>query len=82
MIEIYNEDCVAALFKRKKKDIDIIVTSPPYNIGIDYGAYKDKLNHDDYITWLGRVASSWNENLKKDGHIFLNVSSSSSFLLN
>ena len=25
-----------------------VVTSPPYNIGIDYGEFKDKLEDDDF----------------------------------
>lgn len=73
LIEIYNEDCVAALLKRKTKDIDIIVTSPPYNIGIDYGVYKDKLSHDDYMLWMERVARAFAHVLKPDGHLFLNI---------
>lgn len=30
----------------------IFVSDPPFNIGYHYGEYKDKMNEDDYYTWL------------------------------
>ncbi len=36
--------------------IDLIVTSPPYNVGIDYNSNNDELTYDDYLeftkTWV------------------------------
>ena len=33
----------------KESSIDVVVTSPPYNIGINYNLYKDTLPKERYI---------------------------------
>ena len=40
--KIYNEDCIKTLKSMDDNSIDLILTSPPYNIGIDYDSYDDK----------------------------------------
>lgn len=53
--------------------IDLIITSPPYNLEIDYGSTDDKMDYEDYLTF----SSQWLERcllwLKEDGRICLNV---------
>ena len=53
--------------------IDLIVTSPPYNVDIQYGAHNDKLTYDDYLAfshdWMTRCCE-W---LKEDGRFCLNI---------
>jgi len=53
--------------------IDLIVTSPPYNVGIEYSSYEDSKALDEYLefsrSWLTRC---W-EWLKPDGRICINV---------
>ena len=39
-------DCLEKLKGQKDKSIDLVVTSPPYNIGLKYNKYNDK----KYIT--------------------------------
>lgn len=36
-------------------DNPIIVSDPPFNIGYKYDKYKDKMNDDDYYTFMGEV---------------------------
>ena len=36
--------------------IDVIVTSPPYNIGKKYSKYQDRMEEDDYLKWLYDIA--------------------------
>jgi len=43
------------------KSIDLVVTSPPYNVGIDYGVCKDALSYDDWLDWLDKI---WDECLR------------------
>jgi len=31
--------------------IDLLVTLPPYNCGIQYGVYNDNLKWDKYLQW-------------------------------
>jgi site-specific DNA-methyltransferase (adenine-specific) len=55
--------------------IDIIVTSPPYNIGIGYNSYADSLPRDSYLAWLRNVAVEIRRVMKPSGSFFLNIGS-------
>lgn len=59
----------------EEKIIDIVVTSPPYNIGIDYNTYKDKKERDQYLMWMKEIFVEVKRVLKDDGSVFLNVGS-------
>lgn len=54
-----------------------MVTSPPYNIGINYGAYKDNKPYKQYLKWMDKLAKELYRVLKKNGSIFLNMSGTS-----
>jgi site-specific DNA-methyltransferase (adenine-specific) len=53
--------------------IDLIVTSPPYNVDIQYNSHKDDVSYSDYLEfsekWLHRCFD-W---LRDDGRLCLNV---------
>ena len=53
---IYNQDFLE--FKIEK-NINLIITSPPYNLGKIYNLYKDDLTYDDYLefteNWLRKA---------------------------
>src|SRR5919199_1559432 len=61
---IYQEDCLAFMDKLKRHDIsvDVIVTSPPYNI-----------KREEYIFWLRCVAMKSFSIVKQTGSFFLNI---------
>jgi len=44
-------DCIKELKKLKDESVDLIVTDPPFNIGKDYGKYKDRKPKEKYIEW-------------------------------
>ena len=52
MNKVYKADCLEALQKLEQESIDIVIASPPYNIGIKYGKYEDKKPRDQYISWI------------------------------
>jgi len=58
--------------------VDVVVTSPPYNLGIAYHRYSDRQNREDYLKWCHRWATELRRVLKPDGSFFLNVGSSPS----
>ena len=58
------------------QSVDIVVTSPPYNIGLRYGAYDDRRAETDYLDWLTAVGHALSRVLRTDGSFFLNVSGS------
>jgi site-specific DNA-methyltransferase (adenine-specific) len=73
--QIYQEDCMTFMEKMKDEGllVDIIVTSPPYNINKEYGAYRDNKAENDYLDWLQNVAKASRSILKDDGSFFLNI---------
>lgn len=57
--------------------VDVVVTSPPYNLGIAYSAYGDQRAEGEYLDWMVRVAVAVRRVLRMDGSFFLNVAGSS-----
>ena len=55
--------------------VSVVVTSPPYNIGVKYNHYDDRRDHDDYLSWIEAVAAEVHRVLEPDGSFFLNVGS-------
>ncbi len=72
--KIFVMDCIEGMKKKIGKGIvDVVVTSPPYNIGIPYNTYNDNLKKEEYLDWLIDVAKEIYRVLKEDGSFFLNV---------
>ena len=69
---IINGDCAEELKKLPDKSVDVCITSPPYNIGIQYNTYADK--RKDYQQFLTGIFAEITRVLKDDGHFFLNIS--------
>lgn len=53
--------------------IDVIVTSPPYNLNKAYCSYNDNKERTKYLDWLRDVAELSYSVLKDDGSFFLNI---------
>ena len=66
-------DCVEGMSALPKGSVDVVVTSPPYNLGIKYSTYKDNKPRQDYLAWLDEVFVAIKHCLKDDGHFFLNM---------
>jgi site-specific DNA-methyltransferase (adenine-specific) len=72
----YLKDCITGLKENvKDKSADVVITSPPYNIGTSYGSYKDKLPREKYLTWIEKVGIAIRQALADDGSFFLNIGS-------
>jgi site-specific DNA-methyltransferase (adenine-specific) len=74
-LRFYNADCLDLFRQMPAQSVDVIVTSPPYNLGIDYGKYRDTLSHSDYLEWTSSWLSAAARVLAPDGSLFLNVGS-------
>ena len=55
---LYNLDCLEGLGKIEDNSIDLIITSPPYNLGNTHHtgfkkhkSYEDKMPEDKYQLW-------------------------------
>jgi site-specific DNA-methyltransferase (adenine-specific) len=55
------------------RSVDVIVTSPPYNLGIAYNRYQDTLSGADYLEWTNTWIAAAARVLRPDGSLFLNV---------
>lgn len=66
-------DCLEGMKQLKDKTVDVVVTSPPYNIGIKYNKYSDNLSREDYLNWIEEVVKEIKRVLKDDGSFFINV---------
>ncbi len=71
-------DCLELMRQMDAASVDVVVTSPPYNLKIAYGRYADARSEGDYLDWMFAVATAIRRVLKPDGSLFLNVSGSSS----
>ena len=60
---IYIIDCIKGIKQMKKQSfsVDVIVTSPPYNIGKDYNTYDDRKSRNEYLDWMESVARQCSE---------------------
>jgi site-specific DNA-methyltransferase (adenine-specific) len=70
---IHRMDCLQGFKRIDPETIDVIVTSPPYNIGKQYHTYDDARPRDDYLDWMETVAKASKRILKDSGSFFLNV---------
>src|SRR5438105_9757198 len=53
--------------------VDLVVTSPPYNLGVRYGKYSDREDRQSYLDWCAKWASQVRRILKPRGSFFLNI---------
>ncbi|MBN1280759.1 MAG: site-specific DNA-methyltransferase [Candidatus Thermoplasmatota archaeon] len=66
-------DCLKGVLLLETASVDVIVTSPPYNIGKPYRSYHDERPREDYLSWMEAVANACKRVLKPQGSFFLNV---------
>jgi len=71
--DLRHEDCVIGMSRLGDESVDLVVTSPPYNLGISYGKYSDRLDRESYLNWCGEWAKQIRRILKSSGSFFLNI---------
>ncbi len=82
MIEYFNEDCMVGMARYPDKHFDLIITSPPYNLGKQhhtgnkrfkpYNKYADDMPEEKYQIWQTNVLNECHRVLKDDGAMFYN----------
>lgn len=77
--KIYNEDCLEGMKRIEDKSIDLIITSPPYNIGnmhsnrSQVGTYQNNnMNEMQYQKWQIEIINECFRILKDTGSMFYN----------
>jgi site-specific DNA-methyltransferase (adenine-specific) len=71
--KIINGDCIEVMKTFPEGSIDLVVTSPPYNVNITYDVHKDDLPMDEYYEWTKDWLKEAFRVLKDDGRIAVNV---------
>jgi site-specific DNA-methyltransferase (adenine-specific) len=72
-LQVIGGDCLKEMSYLADNTFDVVVTSPPYNIGINYASYDDRLDQSEYLQWLEAVFREIKRVMKDDGSFFLNV---------
>lgn len=71
-LRIYNED-ILKIGLIEEKSIDLIVTSPPYNVDVKYETYDDKIPYDKYLEFTEKWLTKCYSLTKDDGRLCLNI---------
>ena len=80
--KIYNVDCLEGLKSLDDESVDLIITSPPYNLGKShhtgsnhfkaYTDYDDNMPEELYQKWQVEILNECYRVLKKDGSLMYN----------
>jgi site-specific DNA-methyltransferase (adenine-specific) len=71
--KIIQGDCVIEMGKLPESTVDLVVTSPPYNVGIDYDSHDDRMTMEDYWKFTEEWLTKAYRLLKDDGRIAVNI---------
>ena len=71
--KIYNGDCIEVMKTMTESSIDLIVTSPPYGVGIAYDTHNDDVPFSEYKEFSKSWLTEAYRVLKDDGRIALNI---------
>jgi len=69
---IFNDD-VLKIQSIPENSVDLIVTSPPYNVDIKYNSHNDQITYGEYLEFSYKWLSRCFEWLKDDGRLCLNI---------
>ena len=72
-MKLLHGDCLEILPTLEKGSIDLVVTSPPYNLGINYKSFKDTAPREEFLAWCRTWASELRRVMADDGSFFLNL---------
>lgn len=72
-LRFYLGDAIDHLQRLSAGSVAVIVTSPPYNIGVRYRTFDDGAPRDEYLRWTGAWVAAAARVLAPEGSLFLNV---------
>jgi site-specific DNA-methyltransferase (adenine-specific) len=71
--KVVNGDCREVMKTMEEGCVDLIVTSPPYGVGIDYDVHDDDMLIEEYLKFTEEWMSEAFRVLKDDGRIAINI---------
>lgn len=72
-LRFFHGDAIEILTALSPGSADAIVTSPPYNLGIQYRSYDDGRPRSEYLEWTSAWVQAARQALSEHGSMFLNV---------
>jgi len=72
MIQLFNEDFLKADFT-SIPPINLVVTSPPYNVGIEYDKHDDTMTYEEYLVWCKKWIAKLYSLMADDSRICINI---------
>ena len=73
MMNLLHGDCLEMLPTLEAESIDLVVTSPPYNLGIGYKTFRDTAPRGEYLGWCRQWATEVRRVMADGASFFLNV---------
>lgn len=73
MNRIIHSDVLPALASLPAGSVQLVVTSPPYNLDIDYLNHGDDLSEAQYLRWMAEVWAACNRVLCDGGRLCINI---------
>jgi site-specific DNA-methyltransferase (adenine-specific) len=70
--QLHNKDCIEFMNDCNISP-NLVITSPPYNLGIKYDTHNDLMPRDEYFKWIHDVFSNIYNMLPDDGRLALNI---------
>ena len=71
--KVINGDCIKVMSEMPESCVDLIVTSPPYGVGIAYDSFDDDIEFDQYKVFSANWLRETYRVLKDDGRIAINI---------
>jgi len=71
-LTLLHDDCSKALPRLPRESVDVVVTSPPYNLDVPYSYHTDSLQELDYLNWLDNLFVLLSDKMKESASFFLN----------
>lgn len=68
---IFTGDALRVLKQIPDKSVKVVITDPPYNIGLKYNSYNDRKKWNQYYEDLGNVLNEISRVLQDDGSLYL-----------
>ncbi|MGE9270973.1 MAG: DNA-methyltransferase [Verrucomicrobiales bacterium] len=72
-LDLHCGDCLEVLPTIPDGSLDLVVTSPPYNLGIRYRSFDDTASRGNFLAWCRQWCAEIRRVLVQDGSFFLNV---------
>jgi site-specific DNA-methyltransferase (adenine-specific) len=72
MITLLHADVLKADFS-SFPPINLVVTSPPYNVGIEYDTHKDTMTYPEYLKWCHQWIKRLYLKMPDDGRLCINI---------